>query len=379
MAKKKKIKLSLENLKDFEPQPQTVIENGVYIPNKDEEVVNEDIIVENSNRDTDTEYLTPKEENLYKQIEKWKVALSINRKMQDDSNVKVTEWKTKRDELKEEIKKFRMEALEAKKKRDAINEEITKLKNDRNEVNQKTQEFKSKRNELYSKTKKLRKELTNVLSEKKELKAQLDKVRKIQKKIDQLEWVHQTKPMSWEEEKSIMERIESLYTELKKFDEVQKQIELSEELNSKFKNIDDLKNEASKYHKLMLQCVRDSEEIHQNLIKKVKESEKYHNEMTTKFAKCDSFRVEEKNAHQSMVESLRELDLLRKGSDQAKKEIDRMKKKLSSEKKKYGSKKNKKFERSLDLKAKKALVKYKAGEKLTFEEYQILMRRDMLK
>ena len=143
--------------------------------------------------------------------------------------------------------------------------------------------------------------------------------------------------------------------------------------------VDELKNEASKYHELMLQCVRDSEETHQNLIRKVKESEKYHNEMSAKFAKCDGLRVEEKNAHQLMVESLRELDLLKKGSDQAKKEIDRMKKKLSSEKRKYGSKKNKKFERSLDLKAKKALVKYKAGEKLTFEEYQILMRRDLLK
>ncbi|MHA1784914.1 MAG: coiled-coil protein [Candidatus Helarchaeota archaeon] len=378
MAKKKKIKLSLENLKDFDPAPETVITNGIYIPQRKVEV-QETKEKENEVLDSEVEYLTPKEEGLYKQIEKWKIALSINKKMRDDSQLKIKDWKTKRDELKEEIKEHRAKALEAKLKRDKINQEITKLKNERNETNKKTQEFKKKRNELYNKTKKLRKELTQVLSEKKELKAQLEKVRKIQKKIDQLEWVHQTKPMTWEDEKGIMERIESLYSELNKFEEVQKQISLSEELNTKFKSIDEMKNEASKYHELMLQCVKESEDIHQKLIRKVKESENYHNEMSNHFAQCDKLRIEEKNAHQLMVENLRELDLLRKGSEQAKKEIDRMKKKLSSVKKKYKGKKNKKFEHSLNIKAKNALTKYKAGEKLTFEEYQILMRRDLLK
>ena len=377
LAKKKKIKLSLENLKDFDPQPE--LENtGVYIPPEKNGIIKEETGIELPTSPNE-EYLTPKEEAIYKDIEKWKIALSINRKMQDDAQTKAREWKAKRDELKEHIKKHRTEALEAKTKRDQVNKDITELKKERDQINKKTREFKEKRNDLYKKTKKSRKELTSVLSERKELKTQLDRVRKTQKKIDQLEWIHQTKPMSWEEEKSIMERIEALYTELNAFSEVQKNIQLSEELNEKFKRIDQMKNEASKYHEVMLQCVRESEDVHQRLIKKVKESETFHNEMTTKFAKADKVRIDEKNAHQSMVDSLRELDLLKKGSEQAKKEIQGMKKKLTNVKKKFNSKKSRKFERSLDIKAKTALTKYKAGEKLTFDEYQILMRRDLLK
>jgi len=375
LAKKKKIKLSLENLKDFDPQPE--LENtGVYIPPEKAGIVEQ---VTKLPTVVNEEYMTPKEEAIFKQIEKWKIALSINKKMQDDSQTKAREWKTKRDELKEQIKKFRNEALEAKTKRDAVNKDITVFKKERDQINKKTREYKEKRNELYKKTKKSRKKLTGVLAEKKELKTQLDRVRATQKKIDQLEWIHQTKTMNWDEEKSIMERIEALYSELHSFSEVQKNIQLSEELNEKFKNLDQMKIEASKYHEVMLQCVRESEEVHQKLIKKVKESETYHNEMSTKFAKADKIRIDEKDAHQLMVDSLRELDLLNKGSEQARKEIQGMKKKLTNVKRKFSSKKSRKFEKSLDTKAKTALTKYKAGEKLTFDEYQILMRRDLLK
>ncbi|MHA1145546.1 MAG: hypothetical protein ACTSRW_12470 [Candidatus Helarchaeota archaeon] len=332
------------------------------------------------------------EQTILNDLNKWNAAIEINKKMQVEYLQQAEQEKTLRDDLKEEIDDLRKTALEAKEKRDSINKKVSELKIRRNEINKKVTELKKMRNSLYEQVKSQRNGLKDILKMKRDLKDQLKgsnrerkEVRDLERKINSIEWYHQTNVISWEEEKMLMDRVATLYQELaliredRKNDEIEKQHdEITQTLTENFNKIDTWKEEASKYHQQMIESVAESEKIHNEILNLVQESEKNHKTMIENFEKVNQLRKKQEQAHESYIRNLKEWDFLKKGIEPALQEIDFLKKRLARVR--YGMlrRRRSKGNRAIDKKTENAIKKYKVGEKLTFEEFKILFDRGLI-
>lgn len=332
------------------------------------------------------------EENILKELQKWKAAIEINKKMQVEYLSQAEQEKAYRDQLKEEIDGLRTVALESKDKRDEINQKVSELKEKRNSANKQVVELKKKRDSLYEHVRNRKDELKGVLVTKRELKEQLKEsskerrgVRDLERKINSIEWYHQTNVISWEEEKHLMDRVANLYRELSTLRGDQKNVELeskhkqlSDELRENFENIDEIRNEASRHHQLMVEEVTKSEQYHNEILSLVKNSEGFHKKMIENFEKINQLRKQQEKAHETYVRSLREWDFLKKGIDPALEEIDHLNERLARVR--YGMLRRRRYQERgvMDEKTQNAMKKYKVGEKLTFEEFKILLDRGLI-
>ena len=241
MPKKKKIRQSLENLKDLETGPEKIPKEKKLIPEKTE---TESKVQEKSLPD---KMENKKLDELLGQLNKWKVALKVNHDMQSEYRIRIKEFKDLRDDLKAEINEIREIALNAKEKRDKINEKVDGLKKQRDEANQKIKEYKEKRDERWSQVRQIRDQFRNILNQKKDLRDKLFKARKLSEIIDSLDWELQTISMSWEKECELMDQIEELFHQLDELKELKKFKSISDSLKDYSGQIEKFKSEANQF------------------------------------------------------------------------------------------------------------------------------------
>lgn len=373
MPKKKKKRMSLENLKDLEAEPEKIPRKN-KIPQKP--TTSKSIIQEKSPSD---EPVNEELEKLFEQLNKWKIAHRVNSDMQMQYRDTVRECKEIREDLKKEIADIRTIANTAKNQRDKINEKVNELKKQRSEANEKIKEYKNKRDEKWTEVKQIREQFRNMINQKKDLREKLFKAKKLSQIIESLDWELQTVSMDWEKECELMDQIEDMFHQFEQIKEVKKFKDISNILDNYSSQLDKLRTEANQYHQLMLDFVEESNFIHNQILESVKESDQYHSEMITSFEKTNKLQIQEEEAHQNMMNAVQELNLLRKGEQEIERELQIVRKKLGKLREKEEALKSKETKKILDEKAQKILKKYKAGQKLTINEFRILMRTDKLK
>ncbi|MHA1650627.1 MAG: hypothetical protein ACTSYB_10580 [Candidatus Helarchaeota archaeon] len=322
---------------------------------------------------------TINKEDLFMQLEKWQAALRLNKKLQANYRDEITKYRNLRDQLKEEIKILREEALKEKQIRDSINNEVAKLKNDRSAANAQIAELKKKRNTAWEEVKKIRNSLREIINRQKDSKRKLKKVYPLMKRLEELDWTIMTKTMPFEKEQEIMNQIDQIVNEIaihqREFDYNTITLDFEEAK----KQIDELKELAQQYHELMLQTVADGEKIHARILELVKESEKHHQNMLDLFAKIEPLKEQEEEAHQNMVKNIKELELLEKGKQEIYKELRAIEKKFAYLKHLETLKKLEEQEKILDQKAQEAFAKYQSGKKLTMTEFSLLLKKGLIK
>ncbi|MHA1264965.1 MAG: coiled-coil protein [Candidatus Helarchaeota archaeon] len=262
----------------------------------------------------------------------------------------------------EQAKKFVDLRNQLNRKVSELMEEVKQEKRKRNELNKKVSELKKERNEIKKQLDALYQELEGINPQ---LKSNSFKGKnpygQIKKQINKIEWVLQTKQLTPAEEKELMDKIDFLEAKLAQLKDV----------NKIFGNRKKLKTQIE-MTKAKLKIISDK------LYECSQESQVHHNRMVELLNKIDTeVRVKADEAHQKFLEAKSQADEFFSKSEILLPRIKEITKELGE----FHDMKNVKIDKVkqvVENRVDKAVEKFKAGKRLTLEEFTLLVKRGML-
>jgi uncharacterized coiled-coil DUF342 family protein len=262
----------------------------------------------------------------------------------DELNNQARTWVEKRNSLHQEIKTLQAEAKNLREKRDEINLQVQILKAAREKA--KTQ-AKQKREEIAKLREKVR-----TLAPKKPKVRQAD----LEREIENLEWKIQTSSLPVKEEKALVDRVQDLETQ-----------------GVVYKQMDQLNDKLLQLQTETMALQNEAKLKHQQLTTLADQSQQLHTKLTEVFDKIKNLRQSADEAHQKYLEH-------RQKADETHQRVVELQQKTRTMKQEREQKEKQQYElRGLALKeeaAKKAKEKMNRGEKLTWQEFQLLTEQD---
>ena len=289
--------------------------------------------------------------------------------MAEESVLKLAEINRLTTSLREKRDGLNDEAKQLMKERDALNAQVAdRLKQarehreKRDEYNQKVAEFKAKRDEIYAKLKSKVEEREDTEEEAEEIKNKTSApVHVLRRKIRELDWSLQTQVLDLKHEREIIEQIATLEEELKVADDAAAKRKESAKTRTE---IEDFRLLMNAHHNSVLEFARLSQEENQRMIEA--------------YAEVDALRKEADEAHRRYLMTRKEADETHRQYIETKQENSRLRKELSEVRVRRRVEKLQEIEERLEEKASTALEKFKRGERLTMEEFSLLMKRGLL-
>jgi uncharacterized coiled-coil DUF342 family protein len=297
------------------------------------------------------------------------VASKVEASKTEDVVLRLAEIGRLADQLREKRDRLNKEAQELVKERDRLNSLVAEWlakarehREKRDEFNQKVAEFKIKRDEVHQK-------LKAKIGERQDTEEVAEKIKDVvttpvhvlRKRIRELEWTLQTSVLDLKQEREIIEKIALLEGDL----------EIAEQMLSKRQEsarargeIEDLRLLMNAHHNSVLEFARQSQEENQHMIEA--------------YAEVDVLRKRADEAHRRYLEVRREADETHRRFIEAKQESARLRKEIGEVRLRQRLEKLQVVEERLEQKATTALEKFKRGEKLTMEEFSLLMKRGLL-
>ena len=287
--------------------------------------------------------------------EKEALALDLRAK-RDELNNEVRIISLKIREKREILSEYRAKISEIVEEKNKLIEEIRKMKEEKNKITEKLSSLRTLFREKREKIRTLRALLGRRIPSEEAL----------AEKLEKLEWEYQTRSMPLEEEKIYVERIEKIertLTNLRRYNKLKEEVErLREEISSlatlRKEIIEKMNEYSTKYLSLKeelkkLREVRDQlkseiEQLAEQREKKRSIANEYHRKL-----------IETNSEIRKLQEEIERIAILLKASQLSR---------IIEERRK-----------SLYSKAKEVYEKYKRGEKLTFEEFKLLIEFNMIK
>ncbi len=262
----------------------------------------------------------------------------------DELNNQAKTWAEKRNNLHQEIKNLQTEARNLREKRDEINLQVQILKAAREKAKTQT---KQKLEEIA----KLR-EKVETLAPKKPKVRQAD----LEREIENLEWKIQTSSLPVKEEKALVDRVQALETQ-----------------GVVYKQIDQLNDRLFQRRTETMALQTEAKLKHQELTTLADQSQQLHTRLTETFDKIKNLRQSADEAHQEYLEN-------RRKADETHQKIIELQQKTRTLKQEREEEEKQQYElRGQALKeeaVKKAKEKMNRGEKLTWQEFQLLTEQD---
>lgn len=267
----------------------------------------------------------------------------------------------------------REEAMAWRDRREAIKAErlqirasIAPSREERDRLNQKVSEYKAKRNKLHGEIRHLISLLREKAARRREIRKEKEKIAladELEHKIQELDWAYQTTGgLSREDEKKIVDQIIKLSEQLEEYDRSKKLVlEVEESLDSIGKQIDQRREEATRYHEKMLEFVEKAQEIH--------------NSLKSSIEKMEELRRQEEEAHKKFVSIIKTLDPLRERRKKILGEMKVLQEKLAAYRALEVKKQQERMEKAKAERFEVARRKVENGEKLSLEELQLLLER----
>jgi len=261
-------------------------------------------------------------------------------------NEEAKKWATKRDALHEKTRTLRQQANSIKETRDALNEKVQELKNLRSQVTDRRKEKFDKIAALREKIRELNEKIPG------------GNLRQVQIEIEEIDWKIQTNSLPVKEEQELVNRVrylETLLVDQKKVGKVKDEL---------FK----LRAEEQKFG-------AEAKTIHDKISELAEQSQKCHAQMIEILEKSRELQAEASEAHQKFVEAKEEAQKVHQKFVEVLGKI----KSLQQDLKETADKKQ--AERQSELKdelEKRALEKLKSGEKLMWEEFQVLAEKGLI-
>jgi uncharacterized coiled-coil DUF342 family protein len=271
--------------------------------------------------------------------------LSLLKNERDKLNAEAEEWAEKRDKLNGQFKNLRAEILELKNERDKLNEEVKELKLQRDEA--KT-EFHEKIEEI----RKINQEIKALIKKKPPRSFQT-----LQKEFEQIEWKIQTTTLSLKEEKELVEQVKWLEAQLNIYKKLSQSNQKIIELKAELKALD---TKSKLFHEKLTETAQRSQQIHKKMMEKIDDSKKLKEEADGLHKLFLQTREKVRPIQQEILEISNQIKELR---DEAQKEEEKEKKKTE--------------ETLREKLEKQAREKLRRGEKLTWEEFQLLAEKGM--
>ncbi len=240
---------------------------------------------------------------------------------------------------------MREEAFSCKDKRDTLNEAVQALKAKREDAKQ---ELAAKREAVSSIHERIR-ELEPKLTLKEGV---------ARKRLRELDWRIQTTTLSLAEEKRSLAEVKSLELELAVHEEIRKE---KNEASRLFSEMDKLRSTIEKYHNELSKSAKISQECHEQMMSSLKEA--------------DQLAKEAETTHQAFVEVKRKADDLHKNYTMLISRIREIERHIREIDENVHREQIRKALESREKVSKVAQEKLQTGEKLTFEEFKILIER----
>ena len=268
-----------------------------------------------------------------------------------------------RDNFNLDVKKF----LEAKREKQSqilkMRESVKKYKNERNRLNAKVKEIKKQLKNLEKiidgKNKKYY-ELRTKIGEFKKLVPTSGDVAK--EKFESLEWTIQTTPLNPKQERAIIDQVKLLEEQLLVHKKMEKE---KSKIAGEKDGITIIRNKINF--------------LYNEISKPAEESHKEHKKMVNIFSQIDSVIEEIKETHQKFLEARSNADTSHKKFMELIKEQRSLETLLVEIVKKEENVKNKKATESQEEIVKNAEEKFKMGNKLSLEEFRLLVGKNKIK
>jgi len=270
--------------------------------------------------------------------------LAVLKEQVNKANAETKTYIEKRDELNEQFKKLR--------------QEIYELKSERNRLNEKVKTLKQQRDEARTKDRTIIKEIKTQRQKLIELKKKTPKKShwELQKELKGIEWKIQTTSLDLQEEKQLIENVKQIEMQLNVYKKIEQHSQKITELQ---KELDVLKAEANAFHQELAGTAQKSQETHTNMLAKISESKRIKSE-------ADGIH----NAYLQVKEKAKPLN------DEIKKLIEQ-KANLQGTMREEDERKRKTAEQALKEKlGAQAKEKLQRGEKLSWDEFQLLSEDD---
>jgi len=254
-------------------------------------------------------------------------------------------WIEKRDSFNTEIKRLREAAFSYKDKRDDLNKVVKELKSKRDQTKE---ELLTKREQLNSISERIWKFESKVTL----------RERAARRQFRELEWKLQTNSFSLAEENQIIVKVKSLELELANYRGL---LGLKKEAHRLLTEIKELQSAIGKHHSDLSRLAKDSQECHEHMI--------------NLFVKTDQLSEEAGDSHQNYIEVRRKATVLHKSHSKL---IARIKEIELLIRKTDGNVHREQIRKALQSRKRlgeTAEQKLQMGEKLTFEEFKILLER----
>lgn len=289
--------------------------------------------------------------------------------MAEDAVLQLAEINRLATSLREKRDELNTEAQQLVKERDKLNAQVAEWlskardhREKRDEYNQKVAEFKVKRDEIYTKLKeKVDERQGNEDDAEEILKKASAPSHVLRRKIRELDWSLQTQVLDLKREREIIEQIAELESDLKIAEDAATKRKESAKARTE---IEDLRLLMNAHHNSVLEFARLSQEENQNMIEA--------------YAEVDTLRKRADEAHRQYLETRREADETHRRYIEARQENSRLRKELGEIRVRQRVEKIQAIEERLEEKATVALEKHKRGERLTMEEFSLLMKRGLL-
>jgi uncharacterized coiled-coil DUF342 family protein len=250
----------------------------------------------------------------------------------------------KRDKLNEQFRQLRQETRELRAERDSINEKVHALKSQRDEarisIRTVIEEIKADRERIAELKKKLPRRSHSDLK----------------RELEDLEWRIQTTSLDLQEEKTLVENVKQLETQLAPYKRIEQQ---AKRIADSQRGIEAMNKTGEKLHTELSALAQKSQEIHQKMLYKIDEAKKIKQEADALHCAYVQARIKAKPLNEErlkLVEKKRELqESKRQEEETARKTAEKaLKEKLESQ----------------------AREKLQRGGKLSWEEFQLLAEED---
>jgi uncharacterized coiled-coil DUF342 family protein len=253
------------------------------------------------------------------------------------------EWAEKRDKLNGRVRNLRDEVLELRSQRDELNSKVKKLKQRRNEMTA----------GIHEKLEEIRKlsEENKALAKRKPSKSHVV----LQKEVESIDWTIQTTSLTLQEDKRLVEEVKQLETQLaiyRKLEQLAGRIaQLRTEANA-------MKSEGELLHRQLTENAQKSQETHRKMLEKTEESR--------------ALKTEADNMHKQFLQMKQRARPMREEMKALSDKIRQLKREIREETHKERKENEDALRETLERQAKEKL---KRGEKLTWEEFQLLAER----
>lgn len=272
--------------------------------------------------------------------------LSVLKDQQTRVETEMREYADRRDKLNERVSELRVEILNLRTQRDNVNNVVREQKRRRNEMTSRIHELAQEIRQLQEKGRNLAKKKPSLSRE------------TLEKEVASIDWKIQTTPLTLSEDKALVLKVKQLEMQLTVYRGIEQSRSRVAQLRTEAIT---KKSESELLHRQLTENAQKSQETHQKMVERIEESRVLSNEaneMHRKFLQTSVSRKLVQAEEKNLLGNLRQL----KG--EIKEEM------------------QKEMERNQDavrqILEKEAKEKLKRGEKLSWEEFQLLAEKGMI-